>query len=86
MLVRVTPFLGLGLLAAVLGYQLAGLIPVTARVYIQIAFLGLLFSLIILDKEPGWNVVLFICFGIAAGMMLFHSVSDLTRSGPGSCL
>ena len=79
MLVRVAPYLGLGLISGIFGYQLGGLIPATARIYIQIAFLGSLFVLIILDKEPGWNVVLFICFGIAAGMILFHSVSDLTR-------
>ena len=79
MLIRIAPFMGLGLLAAILGYHLAELVPVAARIYLQIVFLGLIFSMIILDKEPGWNVVLFICFGISAGMVLFHSGSDLTH-------
>jgi len=79
MLVRVAPFLGLGLMTAILGYQLAELVPVTARIYFQIVFLGLIFSMIILDEEPGWNLVLLICFGIAAGMMLLWSGDGLLR-------
>lgn len=79
MLVRVAPFLGMGLLAAILGYQLAELVPVTARIYLQIVFLGLIFSMVILDEEPGWNLVLLICFGIAAGMMLLWSGDGLLR-------
>jgi hypothetical protein len=79
MLIRVTPFLGMGLLALIFGYQLAELVPVTARVYLQIVFLGLIFSMIILDKEPGWNLVLLICFGATAGMMLFWSGGNLLQ-------
>jgi hypothetical protein len=79
MLVRVAPFLGLGLLAAILGYQLANLVPVPARVYLQIVFLGLIFSMIILDEEPGWNLVLLISFGIAAGMILHWSGDGFLR-------
>lgn len=79
MLVRVAPFLGLGLMTAILGYQLADLVPVTARIYLQIVFLGLIISMINLDEEPGWNLVLLISFGIAAGMMLLWSGDGLLR-------
>lgn len=73
MLLMIAPYLGLGLLAAILGSYLAEFVLVAARAYLQFVFLGLFFSMIILDKEPGWNLVILICFGITAGMMLFWS-------------
>ncbi len=79
MLVRVVPFLGMGLLAGMFGYNLAGLVPASGRVYLQIAFLTLLFSLLILDREPVWNIVLYICFGITAGMVLSWTGGGLFR-------
>ena len=79
MLIRVAPFLGLGLIGVIIGYQLADLVPAAARVYLQIVFLGLIFSMIILDKEPGWNLVLLICFGLTAGMMLIWSGGNLLQ-------
>lgn len=73
MLVRVAPFLGLCLLTVFLGYQFADLVPVADRLYLELTFVGLLLAVFILDKEPGWNLVLLICFGMTAGMMLFWS-------------
>jgi hypothetical protein len=79
MLIRVAPFLGLGLLVLILGYQLADIVPMAARVYLQIVFVGMVFSMIILDKEPGWNLVLLICFGTTAGMMFFWAGSNFLQ-------
>jgi len=76
MLIRVGPYLGLGFLALLVGFKLAGLLPMITRMYVQIAFLGLLLGLIILDQERGWNLVLFILFGIAAGAVFFHWSPD----------
>lgn len=71
------PLLGLGVLVLIIGYQLGGLIAPPARVYLQIIFLALLFALIILDSEPGWNLVLYICFSVAAGMILLWSGAEV---------
>jgi ABC-type multidrug transport system permease subunit len=79
LLIQAAPFLGLGLLATILGYQLVNTIPVAARTYIQVAFLAFLFAMVILDKEPGWNMALFLAFGMAAGMMLHWSSADLSQ-------
>ena len=78
-MIETAPYLGTGIVAAILGYQFAEVVPEVARVYLQISFLGLMFSMIILDKEPGWNLVLLICFGIGAGMTIAWSDSKLLR-------
>jgi len=75
-LIRAAPILGLGILGVLIGYQLGGLIAGSLRVYLQIAFLALLFALIILDSEPGWNLVFFVGFGLAAGMVLLWSGAE----------
>jgi len=79
LLIQVAPFLGLGLLASILGYNLVNMIPPAARTYIQVAFLALLFAMVILDTEPGWNMVLFLAFGVTAGMMLHWSSADISQ-------
>ena len=79
LLIQVAPFLGLGLLASILGYHLVNMIPPAARTYIQVAFLALLFAMVILDTEPGWNMVLFLAFGVTAGMMLHWSSADISQ-------
>ena len=79
MLVRVAPILGLGLVATIVGYQLSIFLPFTAKIYLQGAFLVLLISMVIMDTEPGWNVVLFLGFGLVAGINLRWSGADLTR-------
>lgn len=79
LLIQAAPFLGLGLLATILGYQLVNTIPLAARTYIQVAFLAFLFAMVILDTEPGWNMALFLAFGMAAGMMLHWSSADLSQ-------
>jgi len=66
-------------LAAVLGYHLANLIPLAARIYLVLVFLGLLFGMIILDTEPGWNVVLFLGFALAAGVVINWSGAEITQ-------
>jgi len=78
-LIRLTPFLGAGILAAILGYRLANLIPIAGRIYLILVFLGLLFGMIILDTEPGWNVVLFLGFALAAGIVINWSGAEITR-------
>ncbi len=78
-LVQVVPFLVLGMLASALGYQLGNLIPPSAGIYIQVAFLALLLAMVILDTEPGWNIVLFLAFGVAAGMMLHRSSAEISQ-------
>lgn len=79
MSVQVAPFLGLGLLASFLGYQLVNIILPVAGNYIQIAFLALLFAMVILDTEPGWNLVMFLAFGVVAGMILNWSSSEISQ-------
>ena len=79
MLVQVVPYLGLGMLASIFGYQLVHIIPPGAGIYIQVTFLVLLFAMVILDTEPGWNMVLFLAFGMAAGMMLYWLNVDLSQ-------
>ena len=49
----------------------------STRVYGQVIFLVLLVALIILDTEPGWNIVLYLCFGTAAGMILLWSGAEI---------
>lgn len=77
--VQVAPFLGLGVLASVLGYQLVYLIPNNAGILFQFAFLALLFGMVLLDTEPGWNMVLFLTFGLAAGMMIHWSGAEISQ-------
>ncbi len=79
LLIRLAPFLGLGIIAAVLGYNLADLIPVAGRIYLVAVLLGVLMSMVILDTEPGWNVVQFLCFAVAAGMLVHWSGAETTR-------
>ena len=73
LLIRLAPTLGLGALTAVCGFNLAYLIPPTARNYLVAALLVLLLSMIILDKEPGWNLALLLAFALTAGALLYWS-------------
>ena len=77
--VQVAPFLGLGILTSVLGYQLVSLIPNNAGIFFQVAFLALLFGMVILDTEPGWNIVLFLTFGLVSGMMIHWSGAEISQ-------
>jgi len=43
------------------------------RGYLLLVFFGLLLSMIILDTEPGWNLVIFLGFALVAGMLLYRS-------------
>jgi len=72
-LLRTVPLLGGGAAALVIGYRLAALIPPELRIYLMILFLGCLIGIIILEKEPGWNVVLFLAFTVSAGLPLYWS-------------
>lgn len=80
MLIRVAPILGSGTAAAILGYQLANFIPVIGGIYPVLLFLGLFLSMIILDTEPVWNMVLFLGFALAAGTLLYWSEANINRS------
>ena len=82
LLIRLIPLLGLGILAAILGYNLANMIPAAWRVYLGLVFLGLLLSMVILDTEPGWNIVLFLGFAAVAGMYLYWSGAEYSRWKP----
>jgi len=77
--IQVVPFLGLGMLASIFGYQLIYLIPNDTGIFLQVAFLALLFGMVILDTEPGWNMILFLAFGLAAGMMIRRSGADISQ-------
>jgi len=79
MLVRVAPYLAGGVLAVLLGRHLALLVPEAGRLYVKITFLGILISLVLLEAEPGWNQVLLVCFGLAAGMMMSWSDNVVPR-------
>jgi hypothetical protein len=79
LLIRLAPLLGLGICAAVIGFNLADLIPPGGRIYLVIVLLALLLSLVILDTEPGWNLILFLSFAGAAGALLFWSGAAFTR-------
>jgi hypothetical protein len=74
-LIRIAPLLGLGVIAALLGYKLAIFIPATGRIYLFVGFLVLLMSMMILDTEPGWNVGFFLVFAMTAGALLYWSGS-----------
>ena len=67
---RLLPSLGSAAVGAVLGYQFLFLVPRQARTYLLISTLILFLSLIILDREPGWNIVLLLGFSITAGSLL----------------
>ena len=77
--VQVAPFLGMGVLVLILGYQLVNLIRFDAGIFFQVVFLALLFGMVILDTEPGWNMILFLAFGLAAGMMIRRSGADISQ-------
>lgn len=77
--VQIAPILGLGVLASIFGYQLVFLIPNEARIFFQVAFLALLIGMVILDTEPGWNMVLFLTFGLVAGMMIHWSGAEISQ-------
>ncbi|MCJ7717024.1 MAG: hypothetical protein MUO54_10975 [Anaerolineales bacterium] len=79
MLVRVVPLLGLGTIFTIVGYRLASIFQMTNSIYILFVFLVLLVSMMILDKEPGWNVVLFLGFALAAGVILLWSSAEITQ-------
>jgi len=72
-LIRLTPLLGLGVAAVILGYRLADWIPGIGNFYQLVIFLGLLSGMIILGTEPGWNVMLYLGFALAGGALLFWS-------------
>ena len=65
--------MGAGLIAALIGYNSSGLIPFSGRIYLFAIFLVLLLCLIILDTEPGWNLVLFLAVALCAGILLAWS-------------
>ena len=67
---RLLPSLGSAAIGAVLGYQVLFWIPIQARTYLLISTLILFLSLIILDREPGWNLLLLLGFSINAGSLL----------------
>ncbi len=79
MLVQVAPLLGLGTLASILGYQHVYLIPDDSGTFFQAAFLALLFGMIVLATEPVWNMVLYLTFGLAAGMMINRLGVDISQ-------
>lgn len=73
MLIRLSPLLGLGIGAVILGYHLADWIPGIGSFYQLIIILGLFLGMIILGSEPGWNVTLYLGFALAGGVLLFWS-------------
>ena len=73
MLIRVAPLLGAGVLAAFLGYHLTDRVLAISEIYQWLILLGLFIGLIILDKEPGWNVVLYLGFALVAGALFCRS-------------
>jgi hypothetical protein len=70
---------GAGIIAGVVGYNLAENIPINGRLYLQIFFLALLVSMMILDTEPGWNIVLSLGFAVTAGALLSWSSVDIIQ-------
>jgi len=80
LLIRVAPILGLGTAAAILGYHLASFIPVVDGIYLVLLFLGLFLSMIILNTEPGWNMVFFLGFALAAGTLLYWFGANIKQS------
>ncbi len=73
---RLLPSLGSAAVGTVLGYQFLSLIPLQASTFLLISTLILFLSLIILDREPGWNLVLLLGFSINAGSLLNWSGLD----------
>jgi len=65
--------MGLGIGAVILGYRLADWIPGIGSFYQLVIILGLLLGMIILGNEPGWNVILYLGFALAGGVLLFWS-------------
>ena len=80
LLIRVVPILGLGTAAAILGYHLASFIPVVGGIYLVLLFLGLFLSMTILNTEPGWNMVFFLGFALAAGTLLYWFGANIKQS------
>ena len=62
-----------------MGYHLLFLIPARSRVYLLIPFLILFLAMTILDREPGWNLVLLLGFSFTAGTLLNWSGADAGR-------
>ncbi len=73
LLIRLIPLLGLGVATVILGYHLADWIPGIGWIFQLMILMGLLLGMIILDTEPGWNVMLYLGFALAGGMLLFWS-------------
>ena len=80
LLVRLAPYLGAGLVSALIGFNTSGLIPFSSRVYLLGIFLVLLLSLIILDREPGWNLALYLVVALCAGILLAWSGAALGQT------
>ncbi len=70
---------GAGIIAGVVGYNLAENFPINGRLYLQIFFLALIVSMMILDTEPGWNIVLSLGFAVTAGALLSWSSVDIIQ-------
>ena len=64
-----------------MGYNLLFLIPARSRAYLLIPFLVLFLAMTILDREPGWNLVLLLGFSFTAGTLLNWSGADAARWG-----
>lgn len=71
LLVRVVPFIGIGLVITTLGFRAAHLIPSDGKLVVQIVVLIIFVMLVILENEPFWNFLLFLVFSLGAGVMLF---------------
>lgn len=72
------PILGSAAAGTALGYQVLSLIPAQARDFLLAPFLVLFLILIVLEREPGWNLVLLLVFSISAGSLLNWSNVDVT--------
>lgn len=79
MLLRLTPLLGSSVGAAILGYNLLYLIPGCIRCYLLIPYLVLFLTTTILDREPGWNVLLLLGYSLMAGAVLNWSGTEAAR-------
>jgi hypothetical protein len=73
LILRLAPYLGLGVLGVVIGYNFANLIPLPGGMFLFVIFIAFLVGMTILDAEPGWNLVLFLGFSLVGGTVLYWS-------------
>ncbi|RLD00556.1 MAG: hypothetical protein DRI46_07230 [Chloroflexi bacterium] len=62
-----------------MGFNLLTLIPIQGRAYLLIPFLVFFLAMTILDREPGWNLILLMVFSFTAGLLLNWSGTDTSR-------